>query len=215
MSARTQRGSGSPPGAAREGTSETKSPETPAASALSGAPGEGAIERLLPLVYDELKKLAAHQLRRERLDHSLQPTALVHEVFLKLAAQRQVDELGRSHFLALGAQAMRRILVDHARRRRRSKRGGGATRMILDDDLAADRTLSRQRETDVLAVHDALERLAQLDSQQARIVEMRFFGGLSVQEVADVLGLSKRSVEAEWTMIRAWLRRELGGEDEA
>jgi len=166
---------------------------------------KSALDRLVPLVYDELRRQAAGFLRKESPGHSLQPTALVHEVFLKLADQTRVSWKGRSHFFAVGAQAMRRILVDHARKRKRVKRGGGRQRITLDEALV----VSPRRDEDVLALEDALVQLAKLDSRQAQIVEMRFFGGLTVQEVAEVLGVSKRTVEAEWTMIRAWLRREL------
>jgi RNA polymerase sigma factor (TIGR02999 family) len=122
-----------------------------------------------------------------------------------LVDQKRVDWRGRTHFIAVGAQAMRRILVDHARAKRRVKRGGSRKRLPLVDDLQ----LSVERDEDLIALDEALHRLSQLDDRQARIVELRFFGGLTVQEVAEVLGVSKRTVEAEWTMVRAWLRREL------
>lgn len=169
-----------------------------------------AMDHLIPIVYQTLRQQAAAYLRREPPGHSMQPTALVHEAFMKLANQRNVDWQGRSHFFAIGAQAMRRILVDHARRKARARHGGGRQRISLDDNLA----VSRERDTNLLALDDALEKLAQLDPRQAKIVELRFFGGLSVQEVADVLGVSKRTVEADWTMVRAWLRRELSEEGE-
>jgi RNA polymerase sigma factor (TIGR02999 family) len=156
-------------------------------------------------VYSELRRLAASYLRRESAGHTLQPTALVHEAFLKLAAQNRVDWQGRTHVLAIGAQAMRRILVDHAKRKGRTKRGGPFHRVAFDASMA----LSPNRDDDLLAVDEALERLAAIDERQATIVEMRFFGGLSVEEVAQALGLSKRTIENEWTMVRAWLRREL------
>lgn len=181
-----------------------KTDVTECLAALSGG-DKAAMERLVPMVYDELRRQAASFLRKEAPGHSLQPTALVHEVFLKLADQNRVSWKGRSHFFAVGAQAMRRILVDHARRKKRAKRGGGRQRISLDEGLV----VSPRRDEDVLALNDALEKLADLDPRQAQIVEMRFFGGLTVQEVAEVLGVSKRTVEAEWTMIRAWLRREL------
>jgi RNA polymerase sigma factor (TIGR02999 family) len=165
-----------------------------------------AAERLLPLVYDELRLMARRYLGRERIDHTLAPTALVHEAWMKLVEQTRVQWKGRAHFMGVAAQAMRRILVDHARERHRHKRGGGLARITLDEAIA----LAPGRDEDLLAVDEALERLAQLDARQARIVELRFFGGLDVAEVAEVLGVSKRTVEAEWTMLRAWLRRELG-----
>jgi RNA polymerase sigma-70 factor (ECF subfamily) len=173
----------------------------------SRVPGPDApqVDELVPLVYAELRRLAANYLRREPAGHTLQPTALVHEAFLKLAAQKRVDWHGRTHVLAIGAQAMRRILVDHAKRKKRTKRGGKLQRIALDESA----TLSPERDEDLLAVDEALERLAAIDERQAAIVELRFFGGLSVEEVAEALGLSKRTIEHEWTMVRAWLRREL------
>jgi RNA polymerase sigma-70 factor, ECF subfamily len=164
-----------------------------------------AVERLFPLVYDAFRKLAARYLASERVGHTFSPTALVHEAFLKLVDQDQVDWRGRTHFFAVGAQAMRRILVDHARNKHRIKRGGGRARIQLEDSIA----LSPERDEDLLAVDEALAKLARVDPRQAAIVELRFFGGLSVAEVAEALHVSKRTVEGEWTMVRAWLRREL------
>ena len=168
-------------------------------------------DELLPLVYDDLRSLARRYLARENAGHTLQPTALVHEAWVRLVDQSRVQWKGRTHFFAIGAQAMRRVLVDHARGRLRDKRGGGRPRVELREDVA----LASERDEDVLAVDEALEKLARLDERQARIVELRFFGGLSVEEVAEVLGVSKRTVEAEWTMLRAWLRRELADEGTA
>ncbi len=168
-----------------------------------------AFEKLVPLVYDELRELAASHLKRERKNHTLQPTALVHETYMKLLDQSRVDWQGRTHFFAVGAQAMRRILVDHARQHRAAKRGGGRQLIALDEKLLP----GARRNEDLLAVDDAMAKLAQLDPQQARMVELRFFGGLTMAEVAEVLGMSKRSVEREWTMVRAWLRRELGDDE--
>ena len=162
-----------------------------------------------PLIYAELRGIAARYLRRESPGNTLQPTALVHEALLKLAGQHRVDWQGRTHVLAIGAQAMRRILVDHAKRKRRSKRGGGLRRIELDEATA----LSPQRSEDLLAVDEALGKLALIDRRQAAIVEMRFFGGMSVEEAAAALGVSKRTVESEWTMVRAWMRRELTKDD--
>jgi RNA polymerase sigma factor (TIGR02999 family) len=168
-----------------------------------------AVDRLFPVVYGELRNLAAQYLARERKSHTLQPTALVHEAYLKLIDQTRVDWRGRTHFFAIGAQAMRRVLVDHARQHRAAKRGGGRQRITLDENLFA----GSQREEDVLALEDALTKLAALDPRQARMVELRFFGGLTVDEVAEVLEMSKRSVEREWTMVRSWLRRELSADE--
>jgi RNA polymerase sigma-70 factor (ECF subfamily) len=170
----------------------------------------GAADKLLPLVYDEFRALARHYLAQERANHTLQPTALVHEAYMKLVDQTRVDWQGRSHFFAVAAQAMRRILVDHARSRQRDKRGGGRARVVLDEAVA----LSPQKDEDVLALDECLERLAALDARQAKVVELRFFGGLSVEEVAEALGVSKRTVEGDWTFARAWLSRELRKDDE-
>jgi len=168
-----------------------------------------AVDQLLPLVYDELKGLAAAYMRREGIGHTLQPTAIVHEAFLRLVDQTRVRWQGRAHFIAVAAQAMRRILVDHARAKKAQKRGGERLRVTLESDLA----ISAEREEDVLAIHEALEKLQKLDARQARIVELRFFGGLTVPEVAEVLGVSVRTVENDWTMVRAWLRRELSTDE--
>lgn len=164
-----------------------------------------AVELLLPIVYDELRRRAASLMRHERQGHTLQPTALVHEAFMQLVQQESVDWQGRAHFFAVASQMMRRILVDHARARRADKRGGGATRISIDEGLG----LSITRDADVVAIDEALTKLAAVDKRQSEIISLRFFGGLSVDEVAAVLDMSKRAVEAEWTMIKAWLRREL------
>ena len=166
-------------------------------------------EQLFADVYTELRALAARYLHRERKDHTLQPTALVHEVYLKLVGETRVDWQGRAHFLAIAAQAMRQILVDHARRHRAAKRGGHRHRITLDENLIVE----SRRNVDLLALEDALTKLTKLDQRQAHMIELRFFGGLSIDEVAKVTGISKRSVEREWTMVRAWLRRELSRSD--
>ena len=168
-----------------------------------------AASRLMPLVYDELRVMADAHLRQEPSGHTLQPTALVHEAFLKLVDQTEVKFQGRSHFLAICAQAMRRILVDHARGKARDKRTGGRQRVELTEELM----ISLERSDDLLALDEALERLAQLDTQHAAIVEMRFFGGMTEEQIAEHLQISDRTVRREWTMIRAWLRRELGAGD--
>lgn len=173
-------------------------------SAVS-AGDHGAVETLLPIVYNELRHRAGFLMQREREGHTLQPTALVHEAFLRLVQQERVEWQGRAHFFAVASQVMRRILVDHARARAAGKRGGRETRMALEEGLG----LSAARDADVMAIDQALTKLAAIDQRQAEIVSLRFFGGLSVEEVAAVLSLPKRTVEAEWTMIRAWLRREL------
>lgn len=169
---------------------------------------QDAAEQLMPLVYDRLHGLASSMLRGESSGHTLQPTALVNETYLRLADQTRVDWRGKTHFFALGAKMMRRILVDHARTKQRQKRGGGMSRIPLVDDLQ----ITNRRDEDVLALENALVKLADVDPRQSQIVEMRFFGGMTVAEVAEVLGVSKRTVESEWTMIRAWLRREFAEE---
>ncbi len=172
--------------------------------ALAGGDATRADE-LLPLVYSELHSLADKLLKREQPGVTLQPTALVHEAFLKLVDQTRIDWKGKTHFFALGATTMRRILVDHARNRKRLKRGGGWQRVAFD--VASE--LSAKDDDDILAVDEALEKLHSIDPIQAKIVELRFFGGLTVADVAEVLKMSKRTVESEWQVTRAWLRREL------
>lgn len=169
-------------------------------------------EQLIPLVYDELRRLARGFLARERRDHTLQPTALVNEAYLRLVDQSRVNWRGRSHFRAVGARMMRRILIDHARRRGGQKRGGGRHRVRLGDSLlrAPDPEVDLP---ELLSLNDALERLAGLDGRQARVVELRFFGGLTTAEIAESLGVSERTVEGDWKHGRAWLRRELSPRD--
>jgi len=162
---------------------------------------------LMPLVYDELRGLARGYLQRERPDHTLQATALVHEAYLRLVDQKTTTWRNRAHFFGVAAQLMRRILVDHARRHRRKKRGGAWDKVEFDEALAP----SAPRNLDVIALDDALQDLTKLNAQHARIVELRFFGGLKTEEVAEVLDLSQRAVEREWRMARAWLRREIFG----
>jgi RNA polymerase sigma factor (TIGR02999 family) len=165
-----------------------------------------ALDELMPMVYDELRRLAHNYLRRERPGHTLQTTALVHEAYLRLVDQKQVRWQHRAQFLGIAAQLMRRILVDHARQRRAAKRGGaGRQRLSITE---ADRIAGRP-DADLLAVHEALNELAAIDPQQSRIVELRFFGGLSIVETAAVLGVGHATVERDWKLARAWLRREL------
>ncbi len=166
---------------------------------------DSAINRLMPLVYDELRALAESYLQRERPDHTLQATALVHEAYVRLIRQEDVEWRSRAHFFAVAAQAIRRILVDHARGHLRVKRGGDRERVRLDDDLVS----RQERELDLLALDEALKKLSSLHQRQARIVELRFFGGLSLKDVAHYLGVSPRTVDGDWSMARAWLRREL------
>ena len=164
-----------------------------------------ALERLMPLVYDELRKLAASYLRVERPDHTLQPTALVHEAFLRLVDQRSVDWANRAHFFGIAAQMMRRILVDHARKRHAAKRDASQYRV---DTLVEDEPESDQG-PELLALDRALVGLEQLDPRQARIVELRFFAGLTVEETAEVVAISTATVKREWRTARAWLKREI------
>jgi len=162
--------------------------------------------RLIPLVYDELRRLADYYLRQERPDHTLQPTALVHEAYLKLIDQTRVDWQNRAHFFSVAAQVMRRILVDHARRHKAMKRGGFQQKLSLDE--AVD--YSESSDVDLVALDDALNALEQLDERQSRIVELRFFGGLTIEETAEAIGVSPATVKADWSMAKAWLRLEIG-----
>jgi RNA polymerase sigma factor (TIGR02999 family) len=162
----------------------------------------------MPLLYDELRGLARGFMARERRHHTLQPTALVHEAYLRLIDQSRVDWKGRTHFRAVGARVMRRILIDHARQHGSAKRGGGAQRVTFAESLGRPAEDGVDLE-EVLALDAALEKLRGIDERQARVVELRFFGGLTVAEVAESLGISKRSAEADWTHGRAWLKREL------
>lgn len=172
---------------------------------------ERAPERLLPLVYDELRKLAGRYLSREAVGHSLQPTELVHEAFMRLAQGAELDVDGRTHFYAIGARAMRRILVDHARSKRRDKRGGGRKQLSLEEGL----TLTSNSDDDVLLVEELMEDLREQDPRLAQIVELRFYGNMTVPEVAVVLGMSTRWVEKQWTLIKAWVRGRLDVDDPA
>ncbi|HVV82174.1 MAG TPA: ECF-type sigma factor [Kofleriaceae bacterium] len=173
--------------------------------AAASAGDADAANRLAPLVYAELRRRAASLMRQEGSGHTLQATQLVHDAYVKLVQQDRARWSDRNHFFAVASQTMRRLLVDHARGRQRRKRGGGQVKLSLDEGLG----LSVESDPDVIALDDALNRLQALDPRQAQIVEMRFFAGLTMAEVAEVLGMSKRAAEAEWTMVSAWLRREL------
>jgi RNA polymerase sigma factor (TIGR02999 family) len=164
-----------------------------------------ALDQLMPLVYRELQTLASRYLSRERAGHTLQATALVNEAYLKLIDQRNVQWQNRAHFLGIAARLMRRILIDHARRRGRAKRGSAATHITLVEGLAA----SEPRDVDAIALDDALVALEKLDPQQAQMVELRFFGGLTVEETAEVLGISEGTVKREWRVAKAWLYRHI------
>ncbi|MBK6485360.1 MAG: sigma-70 family RNA polymerase sigma factor [Gemmatimonadetes bacterium] len=167
---------------------------------------DGAADELVPMVYGELHNLAVHYMRLERGDHTLQPTALVHEAYMRLVDQRNASWQNRSHFFGIAAQAMRRILVDHARRKRAGKREGG-DRVTLDASVAE----APERSVDLIALDDALTRLAELDPRQARVVELRFFGGLDIEQTAESLGISPATVKRDWTFARAFLQREMDG----
>ena len=164
-----------------------------------------ALEKLTPLVYDELRRLASRYLRRERQDHTLQSTALVHEAWLRMVDQRQIHWQNRAQFFGLAAEMIRRILIDHARNRQAAKRGDGAIKLSLDEAMATPDS----RDFDLVALDDALADLARLDPQQSRLVELRFFAGLSVEESAAVLGVSTATVKREWAAAKAWLYRAL------
>jgi len=162
-------------------------------------------DRLLSLVYDELRKIAGQYLKKEKSDHTLQPTALVHEAYMKLIDISDISWNDRAHFFAVSANIMRHILVDHARAKLAEKRGGDAQHISLED---AD-SLSSETDIDLLAVDEALNELAKFDEQQSRIVELRFFGGLTIEETAHVAGISPATVKREWAMAKAWLHRKL------
>src|SRR5215813_2910054 len=168
-----------------------------------------AAGELIPIVYEELHRLAVSHLRRERRDHTLQPTALVHEAYIKLVAQRNADWQSRNHFFAVASKLMRRILVDYARRHLREKRGGGQAKVSLDEAPI----VSPDRPNRMLAIDESLSRLEKLDARQARIVELRYFGGLTIEEAAQVLGVSPTTVRREWTSAKAWLYGELNRHD--
>jgi RNA polymerase sigma factor (TIGR02999 family) len=169
-----------------------------------------ALSALIPLVYDELRAVAARHLRSERSEHTLQATALVHEVYLRLIDQKEARWRNRAHFFAIAAMAMRRVLVDHARAAQAAKRGGPELKLPLDE---APEPSAGARSLDLVALDRALERLTALDSRLARIVELRYFGGLTVEETAEVTGVSARTVKREWRLARAWLRREMFQEE--
>ena len=166
-----------------------------------------ALDELTPLVYEELRQQAARYLRKERPNHSLQATALINEAFLRLIDVTDVQWQNRAHFFGIAAKLMRRILVDHARRRDAEKRGGSQVCLTLDEGLA----WASEPDVDLLAIDEALDKLAIIDEQQARVVELRFFSGLTVEETATALGISPKTVKRDWSVARAWLKREIGG----
>lgn len=164
-----------------------------------------AASKLTPMVYEELRRLASRYMRHERSDHTLQATALVHEAYMKLVEQRSVDWQCRAHFFGIAAQLMRRILVDHARGHLREKRGGGQQVVPLNEAIV----FSPEQSYELVKLHEALARLTKLDPRQARIVELRFFGGLTVEETAEVLGISPKTVKRDWSVAKAWLHGDL------
>ncbi len=168
---------------------------------------ERALSQLMPLVYDELRRLARGYLGRERPGQTLQPTALVNEAYLRLVKDKKQDWQTRTHFVAIAAISMRQILIERARARDAQKRGGDRARVTLDEGLVAE----EQRSVDLLAVDDALRKLATIDAQQAKLVELRFFGGLTIDESAEALGISPATVKRHWAMAKAWLQREITG----
>lgn len=167
-----------------------------------------AVDELMPVIYDELKKIAAQYLRKERREHTLQPTELAHEAYLKLIDISNVNWQDRAHFFAVSAQVIRHILVDHARAKATDKRGGAAERIVLDEAIS----FSEEQDTDLLALDEALKNLATFDEQQSKIVELRFFGGLTIEETAEVLKISPATIKREWTLAKAWLFKRMKDE---
>ena len=177
--------------------------------ASGNASGPAAWDRLFHLVYDDLRGVAGNLFRKERVNHTLQPTALVHEAYMRLVDAQRIDWQGKAHFLAVSAKVMRRVLVEHARKHNAAKRGGDQQRITLDEELqvVGDSPLA------VIELDDALSRFAALDERASRVVELRVFGGLSVKEAAEVLGVSPRTVDQDWSVARMWLARELGPQE--
>lgn len=192
-------------------TLSVMTPQQPEVTELlkeSARGNRAALDQLLPLVYSELRRIADRYLRRERTDHTLQATALVHEAYLRLVDQRDVEWQNRAHFFGVAAQMMRRILVDHARAQRSAKRGSGVIKVSLDDVLE----ISDEQMESMLALDEALKALEQIDPQKSRIVELRFFGGLSIEETAEALGIGTATVIRQWRVAKAWLYNEVTGE---
>lgn len=170
-----------------------------------------ALDELTPLIYKDLRRLASYLLRGERPQHTLQPTALVNEAYLRLASDNKIPWQNRNHFFAVAARVMRHILVDYARFHQRAKRGGGVALLPIDEVFV----FAPEASSDLLALNDALDRLGQLDPRKARVVELRFFGGLTVEETADVLQLSPNTILRDWNMAKAWLKREISNDEHA
>jgi RNA polymerase sigma factor (TIGR02999 family) len=178
-------------------------------------PAREGLGRLYPVVYDELRRLAGALMRDQKSGHTLQATALVHEAYLRLVDQSRVRSESRAQFFSVAAKAMRSVLVDHARRKGARKRGGGWHRITLDGQVGTQRDPRQEIDLEVLDLHEALERLAAKDERMSRVVEMRVFAGLSVQEVADVLNVSKRTIDSDWRVARAWLGDQMSRSDPA
>ena len=203
----------SPPPVTPEGVPGARPGASPGVTELLRAWSGGeprAFDELVPLVYGELKQQAERYLRREKVGHSLQATALVHEAYLRLVDQRRIQWQGRTQFFGIAAQLMRRVLMDHARTRHAEKRGGADVSLVQPlDEATAAAVPASGGDVDLLALDDALTRLAALDPRQAQVVELRYFSGLGIEETAEVLGVSPATVKRDWTMARAWLKREL------
>lgn len=167
------------------------------------------VNQILPHIYDELRRLAGSYLRKERSNHTLQPTALVHEAYMKLIDQRQVKWQNRAHFFGIAAQVMRRILMDHARKHLANKRGGDAEILPIEEEILV---VSHDKSAELVALDDALQHLAEIDPQKARVVELRYFGGLSIEETAEVMGVSVPTINRHWRMAKAWLYSELAND---
>lgn len=167
---------------------------------------QAALDELMPLIYDELRRQASRYLRNERQGHTLQTTALIHEAYLKLVGINEIEWQNRNHFFAIASTAMRRILVDHARERKRDKRGGSAENLPLDEALQIS---ANEKSVDLIALDEALNRLAKLDTRQAKVVELRYFSGLSIDETAEVLGIANSTVRLDWNLAKAWLKQEI------
>jgi RNA polymerase sigma factor (TIGR02999 family) len=166
---------------------------------------KSALDKLMPLVYDELRRQASRYLRKERANHTLQTTDLIHEAYLKMVDQKNVSWQNRSHFFAISAKCLRQILIDYARKRHREKRGGQVEIVPIDEV----QIMSAEKSLELIALHEVLKNLENQDRQKSRIVEMRYFGGLTMEEIAEVLGVSKRTVERDWQMAKAWLYKEM------
>ena len=190
-------------------TTPTGSPQEVTQLLIDWSRGDqAALDSLMPLVYEELRRLARRYMRRERVGHTLQTTALINEAYLRLIEQQRVQWHNRAHFFAISAQLMRRILVDHARSHTRAKRGGGVLKLSLDEAVVP----SQKRAAELVALDDALQRLATIDLRKSQVVELRFFGGLSVEETAEVLKVTPMTVTRDWKTAKAWLHREMSNE---